>query len=241
MTTLFISDLHLDESRPDISAQFKQFLNGPATHASSLYILGDLFEAWIGDDDENPVADWVAEGLNALAERGVKTYFMAGNRDFLVGPAYLERAGCELLMEPLVIELYGQRVLVLHGDSLCTDDHQYMAFRSLVRNPAWQAEFLAKPLPARRAMAEQARLVSKTTTAEKPPEIMDVNAEAVAAVMAEHRVDLLLHGHTHRPNIHRFDLPAGPATRIVLGDWYTQGSTLSWDENGYQLQSLPRS
>lgn len=241
MTTLFISDLHLDQSRPDISDQFVQFLKGPASDAEALYILGDLFEAWIGDDDDNPAALSVVAGLNELARSGVITYFMVGNRDFLVGDTFLERAGCRSLMEPTVVDLYGQRVLLVHGDSLCVDDHEYMAFRTMVRNPAWQAAFLAKPLGERRAIAEQARLVSKSNTAQKPAEIMDVNPDAVAALMMEQRVNILLHGHTHRPNIHSFNLPSGPATRIVLGDWYTQGSNLRWDAHGYQLQALPRS
>ncbi len=240
MTTLFISDLHLDHSRPDISAQFSAFLQGPATKVEALYILGDLFEAWIGDDDNNPVAPAVGAGLTALAERGVETFFMAGNRDFLVGDGFLDGARCTRLTEPTVVNLYGQRVLLLHGDSLCVDDHDYMAFRSMVRDPAWQAAFLAKPLAQRRAMAAQARLISQTNTAEKPAEIMDVNQDAVAAVMAEHGVDLLLHGHTHRPDVHTLRLPAGPATRIVLGDWYSQGSAVRWNASGFELMVLPR-
>ncbi len=240
MTTLFISDLHLDQNRPDICAQFEAFLQGPATQAEALYILGDLFEAWIGDDDDNPVGQSVACGLVNLAERGIPTYFMPGNRDFLLGDEFLATARCTRLTEPTIIDLYGQRVLLLHGDSLCLDDHEYMAFRSMVRDPAWQAGFLAKPLVERRAMARQARLVSQSNTAEKPADIMDVNTGAVEAVMVEHGVSLLLHGHTHRPNIHTLRLPTGPATRIVLGDWYHQGSALRWNAEGFELQALPR-
>ena len=240
MTTLFISDLHLDQNRPEISAHFAAFLNDTAAKGEALYILGDLFEAWIGDDDDNPAAQLVVDGLQGLAERGVPTYFMAGNRDFLIGDEFLSLAHCTRLTEPVVIDLYGRRVLLLHGDSLCLDDHEYMAFRAMVRDPAWQNDFLAKPLTERRAMAQAARLVSQTNTAEKPADIMDVNAGAVEAAMVEHGVSLLLHGHTHRPNVHQLTLPSGPATRIVLGDWYTQGSVLRWDETGFELEALPR-
>jgi len=227
-TTLFISDLHLDESRPQIVELFKQFLRGEARRADALYILGDLFESWIGDDDDGALAGEVAADLAAVRDAGVAAFFMHGNRDFLLGADYAARAGITLLHDPTVIELDGERTLLMHGDTLCTDDVDYQRFRTLVRDPQWQTQFLSRPLAERRAFAEQARGESRRQTAMKANEIMDVNQAAVASALREHRVDRLIHGHTHRPAVHRFDVDGRAAERIVLGDWYEQGSVLTW-------------
>jgi UDP-2,3-diacylglucosamine hydrolase len=228
MSTLFISDLHLDESRPAILAEFERFLREQARAASALYILGDLFESWIGDDDDAALAARVAASLSAVRATGVPVFFMHGNRDFLVGARYAERAGMTLLEDPTVVELGGERVLLMHGDTLCTDDAEYQRFRTLVRDPDWQARFLAKPLAERRAFAAQARGESQRQTSMKPSEIMDVNAAAVEAAMRSHGVLRLIHGHTHRPATHRFELDGAAAERVVLGDWYEQGSAFTW-------------
>jgi len=226
--TLFISDLHLDEARPQIVDLFARFLADEARQADALYILGDLFESWIGDDDNAPLATRVAHALRALRNRGVPIYFLHGNRDFLLGTDYAARAGIELLADPAIVELDGERTLLMHGDTLCTDDIEYQKFRNLVRNPAWQAQFLAKPLAERRAFAAQAREESRKQTAMKAAEIMDVNQAAVESTMHEYGVHRLIHGHTHRPAAHRFELDGRTAERIVLGDWYEQSSVLTW-------------
>ncbi len=238
--TLFISDLHLEVGRPDITAQFYRFLEDQARGARALYILGDLFEAWVGDDDEQPLNAEVASRLQQLAASGVDCFFVHGNRDFLVGRAFADRAGLTLLDEWTVLDLAGERVLVTHGDALCTDDTEYMNFRAMVRNPEWQAGFLALPLDNRYQMAAEARRQSRTGTAAKSEEIMDVNETAVHRALRDHGVQTLLHGHTHRPNVHEFSLDNRPATRIVLGDWYQQGSMVRWDDEGFELISLPR-
>jgi len=226
--TLFISDLHLDEARPQIVDLFTRFLADEARQADALYILGDLFESWIGDDDNAPLATRVAHALRALRDRGVPIYFLHGNRDFLLGTDYAARAGIELLADPAIVELDGERTLLMHGDTLCTDDIEYQTFRNLVRDPAWQAQFLAKPLAERRAFAAQARGESRKQTAMKAAEIMDVNQAAVESTMHEYGVHRLIHGHTHRPAAHRFELDGRTAERIVLGDWYEQSSVLTW-------------
>jgi len=228
MPTLFISDLHLDESRPQILDVFSRFLAGQAREAEALYILGDLFESWIGDDDDSALALRIGGELKALHDTGVAVYFMHGNRDFLLGSDYAQRSGMTLLADPTVIELDGERTLLMHGDTLCTDDPDYQKFRALVRDPKWQRDFLAKPLGERRAFAAQARGESRRHTAAMRPEIMDVNQQAVESAMRAHGVRRLIHGHTHRPATHRFDLDGNQAERIVLGDWYEQGSVLTW-------------
>jgi UDP-2,3-diacylglucosamine hydrolase len=228
MSTLFISDLHLDETRPQIVKLFLRFLADDACGADALYILGDLFESWIGDDDDAALAGRVAQGLRALRDSGTPVYFMHGNRDFLLGENYAARAGVTLLAEPTVIDLGGERTLLMHGDTLCTDDVEYQKFRTLVRNPQWQQQFLAKPLAERHAFAAQARGESRKQTAMKAAEIMDVNQAAVESAMRAHSVRRLIHGHTHRPATHRFDLDGTSAERIVLGDWYEQSSVLTW-------------
>ena len=240
MTTLFISDLHLDSERPAGVRQFLEFVERDAMQAEALYILGDLFEVWIGDDDTHPGHSPIIEALATLKRRGVTCFFMQGNRDFLVGKRFAAATGCRLLDEYEVVELEGTRVLLTHGDLLCTDDTPYLALRATVRDPQWQRSFLAKPLTQRRTIANELRDRSQQAIAGKPPEIMDVNQQTVEATMREHNVRVLLHGHTHRPGIHHFDLDGAQATRIVLGAWYEEGSVLRWGTDGYRLETLPR-
>ena len=226
MSTLFISDLHLDPERPHIVDLYTAFLRGAARQADALYILGDLFESWIGDDDDGMLAQHVAAETGALSAGGVPVHFLHGNRDFLLGPDYAARAGMRLLPDPTVAEFGGERVLLMHGDTLCTDDVDYQKFRMLVRNPDWQRQFLAKPLGERRAFAAQARGESARQTSMKPAQIMDVNQVAVEAALRAHGVRRMIHGHTHRPARHRFEFDGEPAERIVLGDWYEHSSVL---------------
>ena len=240
MATLFISDLHLDPARPDITRQALDFLADETRGIDALYILGDVFEAWVGDDDPEPEKRRVIAALKGLTGAGLPCFFMHGNRDFLVGEGFAAASGCTLLADPTVVELYGTKVLLMHGDTLCTDDHEYQAFRQMVRNPAWQQLMLAKPLHERLMLAKQLRETSAASMAGKSMEIMDVNQDAVADAMRSQGVYTLLHGHTHRPAVHRFEVDGQEAVRIVLGDWYTQGSAVCWDENGFDLRSLPR-
>ena len=228
MSTLFISDLHLDPARPRIVELFTRFLGMEARKTQALYILGDLFESWIGDDDDSPLAHEVASALSALRDCGIRVFFMHGNRDFLLGQDYAQRAGMTLLTDPTVVEFGGERTLLMHGDTLCTDDVAYQKFRAQVRDPEWQAQFLGQTLDERRAFAARARAESLKHTAGATAEIMDVNPGAVAAAMREHDVRTLIHGHTHRPATHRFELDGHVAERIVLGDWYEQSSVLTW-------------
>ena len=226
MTTLFISDLHLDEARPTILDDFEHFLAYEARAAEALYILGDLFEAWIGDDDDGTLAARVARALHDTADSGVPIRFIAGNRDFLLGDDYAARCGMQVLADGTVIDLYGTPTLLMHGDTLCTDDLEYQRFRRQARDPAWQERFLAMPLAERRAFAAHARDASRAHTSQADTAIMDVNADAVSGTMRAHHVQHLIHGHTHRPATHLFTLDGMPAERIVLGDWYEQGSVL---------------
>lgn len=241
MTTLFISDLHLDPVRPVITALLLDFLEQQSRRANALYILGDLFEAWIGDDDNAELGQIVAEALRALTAHGVPTYFLHGNRDFLIGERFAAASGVQLLPESTIIELAGERVLLLHGDTLCTDDVEYQAFRAQVRTPAWQARTLALPLEQRRALAGQLRETSQQALQQKTADITDVNGAEVDRVMRAHRVYRLIHGHTHRPAIHDWSLDGQPARRAVLGDWHQQGSVLYCDAAGWRLEPLSSS
>ena len=240
MTTLFISDLHLDAAAPEITGQFHDFLAREATTAEALYILGDLFEVWVGDDDDDPHHAGIIAALGRLTESGTPGYFMHGNRDFLIGERFATMTGFTLLPDPSPVDLYGHDVLLSHGDRYCTDDVEYQAFRKQSRDPGWQAAMLALPLAERRAVARNIKAESNAATAGKSMEIMDVNAAAVAGALSDAGVAILLHGHTHRPAVHRLPGPEGTATRIVLGDWYTQGSVLRWDATGYDLAVLAR-
>ncbi|MGH8369747.1 MAG: UDP-2,3-diacylglucosamine diphosphatase [Gammaproteobacteria bacterium] len=236
MTTLFISDLHLDPVRPQITDAFLQFLTDEARRAESLYILGDFFEVWIGDDDPDPHHARVMTGLRELSDAGVPVYFMHGNRDFLIGEGFAKLTGCRILPDPTLIELQGTPTLLMHGDTLCTDDTEYQRFRSMVRDPAWQQTFLSKPLEERRAFAAKARSESQSQTRQKAESIMDVNQQAVEKIMLQHDVTRLIHGHTHRPAIHHFTSGSKPSTRIVLGDWYEQKSLLRVDAEHVLLE-----
>ena len=240
MATLFISDLHLEADRADIGEQFFAFLEDEASQADALYILGDFFEAWVGDDDPDAYYASVKKALRALVDRGVPVFFMHGNRDFMIGERFAEETGVTILPDPSPAEFYGKSVLLSHGDALCTDDTEYQQVRMMTRNPEWQAMMLDKPLDERLAIAAQAREQSKARNAGLPEEIMDVNADAVASLIGQHGVDILLHGHTHRPGIHGVVVGDRHALRVVLGDWYEQGSVLRWDEDGIDLSELPR-
>lgn len=244
MATLFISDLHLDPARPEITRLFGEFLDGQAGQADALYILGDLFEAWVGDDDPSETGAFVAEKLKALVDSGVPVSFMHGNRDFLLGEAYARRAGMALLTDPTRIELHGKPVLLMHGDTLCTDDVAYQQFRAQTRDPDWQAQFLSQPLDARLAFAQQARAASQARQgalrdAGTMETITDVSSAAVADAFATHDVDTIIHGHTHRPAVHAVDVDGRARQRIVLGDWYEQGSVLRASARGFDLSALP--
>jgi len=239
MTTLFIADLHLDAARPHITDLFERYLAGDEVrHAEALYILGDLVEAWIGDDDDAELPARIASATRAVREAGVPVYFMVGNRDFLLGPDFARRAGFELLDDGTVHTVHGRPTLLMHGDLLCTDDVAYQAVRQQVRTPQWQAQVLAMPLEARRAFAAKAREDSRAHTGSTMETIMDVNADAVADAMRQAGVTRLIHGHTHRPAVHRFTLDGQPAERIVLGDWYEHGSVLKVDDDGVRLAGL---
>ncbi|MBW8367251.1 MAG: UDP-2,3-diacylglucosamine diphosphatase [Arenimonas sp.] len=238
MTILFVSDLHLDSSRPAITRLFLEFLAGPARQAEALYILGDLFEAWLGDDEPGEPGASVCAALKALADSGVPVFLMRGNRDFLFGPGIAARCGATLLPDPCVVDLHGQPTLLMHGDLLCSDDTAYQDFRRQVRDPAWQAQFLAQPLEARQAFAARARAASREHQQGVAETITDVNPATVAGTLAHHGVDRLIHGHTHRPGIHSLWTGDRPATRVVLGDWYEQGSVLSLDADGLALTQL---
>lgn len=236
--TLFIADLHLDAARPAVTRAFIEFLQAQAAQAEALYILGDLFEVWIGDDDDDPEAWRVTAALHALVSHGVPVYLQHGNRDLLLGSGFCERSGTTLLDEEVVIDLYGTPTLLLHGDTLCTDDTAYQAFRSTVHDPDYQTAFLARPLAERRTIVAGLRQQSREATQGKTATIMDVNQQAVETVMRRHAVRRLIHGHTHRPAIHDLLLDGHAAQRIVLGDWYTQGSVLRVTGSTAQLETL---
>jgi len=237
MTTLFISDLHLDDRRPETTGLLMQFLQAEASGADALYILGDLFEYWLGDDVPSQCTDQVATALSALADKGMPCYFMHGNRDFLLRKSYAEQAGMKLLPEEAVVDLYGEQVLLMHGDSLCTDDTPYQQFRTLVRNPAWQDDFLNKTPQERLQVAMQARDASAEHKGNVDMGIMDVNQGEVVAAFERHGVQKMIHGHTHRPATHELEANGRPAQRIVLGDWYTQSSVLRVSPGKYELQA----
>jgi len=236
--TLFISDLHLDPERPAVTELFLELLGTRARTADAIYILGDLFEAWTGDDDTSPMNQAVCKGLKQCATAGTPAFIMHGNRDFLLGAQFAEASGCTLLDDPALIDLYGTPALLMHGDLLCTDDKEYMAFRAMVRDPQWQHELLSKSLEERQHIAREMRTRSREQTGGKPESIMDVNSAAVVKTMTDHQVQRLIHGHTHRPAIHDLVISGKPAQRIVLGDWYEQGSLLECTSHGCRLEAL---
>jgi UDP-2,3-diacylglucosamine hydrolase len=238
--TYFISDLHLDPAQPAIARQFLCFLKEEARRASHLYILGDLFEVWLGDDDPDPAVREIVAALRELTDAGVPCSFMHGNRDFLVGDRFVRETGCRLLRDRTIVDVQGERVLLMHGDALCTDDHSYQRLRRIVRNPATQWIFRHMSLDQRRRLAQRLREGSRMHVDGTAPEIMDVNAKAVTTALRQASVKTLIHGHTHRPAIHALDVDGAAAKRIVLGDWHSQGSVLEWSESGVELRTLPR-
>ena len=239
MTLLFISDLHLDEGQTEITASFLRFLQTEARRAEALYILGDLFEVWLGDDHKSEYNDRIIDGLADLVSRDVPVYIMHGNRDFLIGPDFCRASGAELLTDPTIIDCSGRAALISHGDALCTGDTEYMQARKLMRSPAFQKKLLAKSLEERRLIARDARKESMQHTSEVANDIMDVAPDEVIAVMRRHEVDLMIHGHTHRPAVHHLQMTDGPAVRIVLGNWHKKGWVLRFDQADYQLESFP--
>lgn len=230
--TLFISDLHLEDRAPERTGWLLTFLSGPASKAEAVYILGDLFEFWIGDDALSMTARRVAGATAALHKQGVPCHFMHGNRDFLIGEQYASGAELQLLPETRVIDLYGTPTLLLHGDTLCTDDVDYQAFRRQTRDPRWQSAILGLPVPERLKLAQEARAASVSHTGSASMEIMDVNPGAVSDAFRAHKVLRMIHGHTHRPAHHTVDLDGVRAERIVLADWYDQGSYLEVTPDG---------
>ncbi|EPK0124611.1 MULTISPECIES: UDP-2,3-diacylglucosamine diphosphatase [Klebsiella pneumoniae complex] len=239
MATLFIADLHLQTEEPAITAGFLRFLQGEARQADALYILGDLFEAWIGDDDPNPLHQQIATAIKAVVDAGVPCYFIHGNRDFLVGQRFARQSGMLLLTEEERLDLYGREVLIMHGDTLCTDDPGYLAFRAKVHTPWIQCLFLALPLFIRRRIAARMRADSKAANSSKSMDIMDVNPQAVVDVMERHHVQWLIHGHTHRPAVHELQANGQPAWRVVLGAWHSEGSMVKVTPDDVELIHFP--
>lgn len=236
--SLFVSDVHLDPDAPESQRQFLDFLRTEAASAAALYILGDLFETWVGDDagGNEPVLDALAE----LTGRGASCFLLHGNRDFLIGRRFCQRTGCRLLPDPVTLELGGEQVLLTHGDALCTDDHAYQELRTVVRAASWQRRFLSLPLPTRSLLASEARAGSRAHTTHAPPTIMDVNSQTVERAFRATRVRRMIHGHTHRPAVHDALIEGRPVQRIVLGAWYEQGSCLKYQDGRYELRTLPR-
>jgi UDP-2,3-diacylglucosamine hydrolase len=239
MTTLFISDLHLDDARPESSRLFEQFVEEEALHSQALYILGDLFEYWIGDDSPTDSSKRVIAALSRLTEAGIPSYFMHGNRDFLLGPDFAGKCGLTILPETVVIDLYGTPTLLLHGDSLCTDDTAYQQVRLKVRSSEWQSWFLSQTQDERVAFVLEARQESRNHQSNLSMEIMDVNQAAVCRTFEQHCVSTMIHGHTHRLAIHEHAPENGAAKRVVLGDWYQGGSLVRAGPDGLNLESYP--
>jgi len=238
VSTLFISDLHLSGERENITELFIKFLDQRASKADALYILGDLFEVWPGDDMIQPDYDSSITKMKQLADNGLPLFVMQGNRDFLMAEKFTEKSGATLIEDPTIIDLYGTPTLLMHGDTLCSDDVDYQKFRTMVRDPGWKKDFFAKPKEERLAMTTKYRKISKDETAKKNMEIMDVNQQTVEAIMSENGINQLIHGHTHRPAIHDFSVNGQSKKRIVLGDWFEHGSVLVCDESGGQLETI---
>jgi UDP-2,3-diacylglucosamine hydrolase len=240
MHSIFVSDLHLCPTRPAVNSTFFEFLRNPAAHAQALYILGDLFEYWPGDDDDDPFNASVLVALRELADRGVALYLMHGNRDFLIGDRFALACGAKLLPDPTLISLYGTPTLLMHGDTLCSDDIKYQAFRGKVRNPEYQQQFLAQPLSSRKRIIAGLRAENAEEKQQKPEAIMDVTTTTVEAVLREHAYPpRLIHGHTHRPALHHHVVDGHRCERWVLADWYRSGSYLQCDAAGCRAIGLP--
>lgn len=238
MANLFVSDLHLSTATPALADLYVGFLRQRVHPGDTLYVLGDLFEAWLGDDAATAEDRRVMDAMRAASDAGAHLFFMHGNRDFLAGEGFEAMTGCRILQEPTVVSLRGESVLLMHGDSLCTDDHEYMSYKARVRQPAFMKQFLALPIAQRQAIAESFRAESARSTRRKPMEIMDVNPGTVEETMRSVGVHRMIHGHTHRQAIHDFMLDGAPAQRIVLGDWHETGCVLTVDEDGYRLENF---
>ena len=234
MSTWFISDLHLAPEETRITAGFLDFMLEPQA-GDTLYILGDFFNYWIGDDVKHPYIEQIQQVLKATKDRGVNLYFMHGNRDFLIGKDFCEAAGMTLLDDPTVIQLGSEPVVLMHGDSLCTQDEAYMEFRKMARNPQWQQQFLAQPIDDRIAYAQKARSESQSSNSMKEDSIMDVTPSAVDIELSKRQSTRIIHGHTHRPAVHNWQHEGQNRERIVLGDWYTKGWYLKVDNEQYDL------
>jgi len=232
MNHYFISDLHLEESRPDITRAFFSFINAIQHQATSLYILGDFFEAWIGDDENTELQLSVKSRLKQLTDTGVALFFMHGNRDFLIGELFAKETGASILADPCVVNIANTPILLMHGDSLCTADVGYMKFRATIRNPAFLEPFLKRPIEERKITAQQLRAMSQANNKGKSEEIMDVTLEEVPKEMLAHNVTTLIHGHTHRPQIHQVELEQKQGERVVLGDWDKNVWYIKVDESG---------
>lgn len=239
MTTLFISDLHLTPSSPEITQCFQRFMRQEAINAKALYVLGDLFEFWIGDDDTSEFAQQIKHEFLTLTTHGVPCYFIQGNRDFLLGQRFARDTGIQLLNEEHVIDLYGRQAVILHGDTLCIDDVSYQNYRKKVHQPWLQWIFNRLPFAFKQKIVTKIQGDIRDQKQSKSMQIMDVTQSEVERVMAAHHVDLMIHGHTHRPNIHHFVTEDGEKTRVVLGDWYSQGSVLVCHPKSFELQSRP--
>jgi UDP-2,3-diacylglucosamine hydrolase len=238
--TLFVSDLHLTARRPETALLFQRFLAGPARAAGALYILGDLFDYWAGDDDlGDPFNASVCAALADLAGGGTDTFFMPGNRDFLAGDQFGVASRLTFLADPTVVDVAGAPTLLMHGDTLCTDDTDYLAFRAIARSPQWRADLLAKPLAERKAMLDVLRATSETAKQGKDDDVMDANAEAVAEAFRRHGVCRLIHGHTHRQARHEHRVDHRACERWVLGDWHAGGNALAVDAHGCRWLTIP--
>lgn len=239
MTSWFASDLHLDPSTPDIAARFQRFLAGPVRGARSLFLLGDLFEAWLGDDDPEPAHRDVIRSIAAVAADGTFVYVMRGNRDFMIGERFCAQAGATLLDDPAITTLAGTRLIFSHGDGLCVDDRAYQRLRALVRDESLRAGFARLPIDARRRLAVEARAGSREHLANASGYITDVNQAAVESLMRDAGVEIMIHGHTHRPGVHRFESDGSARTRMVLGAWHDEANVIRWDDSGPQLIPCP--
>tara|TARA_B100001250_G_scaffold309428_1_gene271314 strand:+ start:2553 stop:3281 length:729 start_codon:yes stop_codon:yes gene_type:complete len=241
MATYFISDLHLERIESSITNIFTEFLDD-LNQNDSLYILGDLFESWIGDDNVSELSQYISDRLLSLSERNISVAIMHGNRDFLIGKDFCKASSIKLINDPRIIEIDTKKVMLTHGDQLCTDDKEYQAFRSVVRNPLWQKDFLNFPISKREKIAGEAKDASKDSKENKAMEIMDVNTDAVLKAFNDHPVEIMIHGHTHRPNIHKISNEDRKLTRYVLGDWSKNSAIiLKWNEAEVELIDLAQS
>ena len=242
MTKLFISDLHLHQTRPEVTGVFQAFIDellSLSTPNPELYILGDLFEFWIGDDYEDPLYSEITNQLKNLVKSGIKTYLMHGNRDFLIGENFLSKTGIELLKEPTIFSYKDKNIMLSHGDQFCIDDIEYQAYRKIVRNREWQRSFLSFPIDKRLNILNEARDASIQSQEMKPNAIMDVNENEVAAVIQKNNIDILIHGHTHRPRSHTIDFGTKQSVRLVLGDWSASSTKIiKWVDAEPQLIDL---